>query len=105
MAQYRPSTSPTLFVCNFYEEAGRMGLHRDDAESESGARESRLSLSFGDERRVAPSRRRGTPSGRRMTLRSGDALIFGGPSRIGITTAQARQGGDGACGTGHVPGG
>ena len=27
--------APDVVVCNYYEEAGRMGLHRDDAESEA----------------------------------------------------------------------
>ena len=75
--------APDVVVCNFYEEAGRMGLHRDDAESEAAlARGSPVvSLSFGDECvfAIAPSR---DAERTRMTLRSGDALIFGGPSRL-----------------------
>ena len=74
---------PDVVVCNFYEEAGRMGLHRDDAESaEALARGSPVvSLSFGDECvfALAPSR---DSERTRTTLRSGDALVFGGPSRL-----------------------
>ena len=68
---------------SLYEEAGRMGLHRDDAESEAAlARGSPVvSLSFGDECvfALAPSR---DSERTRTTLRSGDALVFGGPSRL-----------------------
>lgn len=75
--------APDVVLCNFYDKAGRMGLHRDDAESsEALARGSPVvSLSFGDDAvfAMAPSRDAGRT---RVTLRSGDALVFGGPSRL-----------------------
>jgi alkylated DNA repair protein (DNA oxidative demethylase) len=71
---------PEACLINFYEPSARMGLHQDRDEEDFSAPV--LSLSLGDAclfriggtTRAAPTRS--------FRLQSGDALTFGGPSRL-----------------------
>lgn len=71
---------PDACLVNFYAETAKMGLHQDRDEETFEA--PILSISLGDEaafRLGGPARADRTRSFR---LRSGDALAFGGPSRL-----------------------
>jgi alkylated DNA repair protein (DNA oxidative demethylase) len=77
-----PFDAPDVCLVNFYERGGRLDLHRDDAEAEAAiARGSPVvSLSLGCEAAFATAETRDGQRSR-ILLRSGDALVFGGPSR------------------------
>lgn len=71
---------PDACLVNYYEPKARMGLHQDKDEEELDAPV--LSLSLGDAclfRYGGLERRDPTRS---IRLRSGDALVFGGPARL-----------------------
>jgi alkylated DNA repair protein (DNA oxidative demethylase) len=71
---------PDACLINFYEPAARMGLHQDRDEEEFDAPV--VSLSLGDTalfRYGGPERKDPTRS---VKLRSGDAIVFGGPARL-----------------------
>jgi len=71
---------PDACLINFYEPAARMGMHQDKDEEDLAAPV--VSLSLGD---TAVFRYggldRGSPT-RSIRLRSGDAIVFGGPARL-----------------------
>jgi alkylated DNA repair protein (DNA oxidative demethylase) len=71
---------PEACLINFYDGEARMGLHQDRDEEDFDAPV--VSLSLGDTalfRYGGLDRRHPTTS---LKLRSGDALVFGGPSRL-----------------------
>jgi alkylated DNA repair protein (DNA oxidative demethylase) len=71
---------PDACLINFYEPAAKMGLHQDKDEEEFAAPV--VSLSLGDTalfRYGGLERRDPTRS---VRLRSGDAIVFGGPARL-----------------------
>ncbi|MBQ0822173.1 alpha-ketoglutarate-dependent dioxygenase AlkB [Microvirga terrae] len=71
---------PDACLINFYEPAARMGMHQDRDEEEFDAPV--VSLSLGDTavfRYGGLERRDPTRS---VRLRSGDAIVFGGPARL-----------------------
>jgi alkylated DNA repair protein (DNA oxidative demethylase) len=71
---------PEACLINFYDGKARMGLHQDRDEEDFDAPV--VSLSLGDTalfRYGGLDRRHPTTS---LKLRSGDALVFGGPSRL-----------------------
>jgi alkylated DNA repair protein (DNA oxidative demethylase) len=71
---------PDACLINFYEPTARMGLHQDKDEEEFAAPV--VSLSLGDTalfRYGGLERRDPTKS---IRLRSGDAIVFGGPARL-----------------------
>lgn len=71
---------PDACLVNVYQPTAKMGLHQDRDEEEFDA--SVVSLSLGDAalfRYGGLERRSPTKS---LKLRSGDALVFGGPSRL-----------------------
>ena len=78
------SLAPDLCILNYYDAEGRMGLHQDKDESvrslEAGLPVGSVSLGdtarflFGGLRRKDPVEAR--------PLESGDAFVFGGPSRL-----------------------
>jgi DNA oxidative demethylase len=73
-----------LCILNYYGEDGRMGLHQDKDESESSlaAGVPVVSVSLGDTARfLFGGLRRKDPCESRL-LESGDAFVFGGPSRL-----------------------
>lgn len=71
---------PDACLINFYEPSARMGLHQDKDEEELDAPVVSLSLGdtalfrYGGLERKAPTRS--------IRLRSGDAIVFGGPARL-----------------------
>ena len=75
---------PDVCIVNFYDFDGRMGLHQDKDESAGSIAEGApvVSISLGDTARflLGGVRRRDpvTP----FLLESGDAFVFGGPSRL-----------------------
>ncbi|MEM7499437.1 MAG: alpha-ketoglutarate-dependent dioxygenase AlkB [Pseudomonadota bacterium] len=73
---------PDCCLVNWYGEGARMGLHRDADEGEDAFAAPVLSLSLGDPARFRIGGvERGGPT-RSLILRSGDALVMGGPSRL-----------------------
>jgi alkylated DNA repair protein (DNA oxidative demethylase) len=71
---------PDACLVNFYEASARLGLHQDRDEEEFAAPVVSLSLGdtalfrYGGTERKSPTRS--------IRLRSGDAIVFGGPSRL-----------------------
>lgn len=74
------AVSYDIALVNFYDASARMGMHRDSDER-SGAPV--VSFSLGDSCvfRFGTTESRGRPW-RDVSLRSGDAFVFGGPSRL-----------------------
>jgi alkylated DNA repair protein (DNA oxidative demethylase) len=73
---------PDCCLVNRYAEGARMGLHRDADEGETAFAAPVVSISLGDPARFrvgGPERRNPTRS---LWLRSGDALVMGGPARL-----------------------
>jgi alkylated DNA repair protein (DNA oxidative demethylase) len=73
-----------LCILNYYDAEGRMGLHQDKDESEASiaAGIPVVSVSLGDTARfLFGGLRRREPVESRL-LESGDAFVFGGPSRL-----------------------
>jgi alkylated DNA repair protein (DNA oxidative demethylase) len=73
-----------ICIMNFYDAEGRMGLHQDKDEHERSlaAGVPVVSLSIGDTARflIGGTRRRDPVDA--LLLESGDAFVFGGPSRL-----------------------
>ncbi|MCW3038921.1 MAG: alpha-ketoglutarate-dependent dioxygenase AlkB [Solirubrobacterales bacterium] len=71
--------APDAALINFYDAAARMGMHQDHEER---SRAPIVSLSLGDRCvfRFGNTEDRGRPY-RDLELRSGDLVVFGGPSR------------------------
>lgn len=78
------SLDPDICIMNFYDGDGRMGLHQDKDEHERSiaAGVPVVSLSIGDTARFlfGGTRRRDPVDA--LLLESGDAFVFGGPSRL-----------------------
>ena len=76
--------TPDICLINWYGEDGRMGLHQDKDESRESldAGAPVVSLSIGDTARFlfGGTRRRDPVDS--LLLESGDAFVFGGPSRL-----------------------
>ncbi|MEM9765581.1 MAG: alpha-ketoglutarate-dependent dioxygenase AlkB [Pseudomonadota bacterium] len=73
---------PDCCLMNWYGEGAKMGLHRDADEGEAAFAAPVLSLSLGDPARFRiGGTERGGPT-QSLVLRSGDALVMGGPSRL-----------------------
>jgi DNA oxidative demethylase len=73
-----------LCILNYYDAAGRMGLHQDKDESEESLAAGRpvVSVSVGDAARFlfgGPRRRDPVDT---IQLQSGDAFVFGGAARL-----------------------
>ena len=71
---------PEACLVNFYDPAARMGSHRDADEAETAAPVVSVSLGCDAVFHLGGTRRAGPK--RRLTLRSGDVVILGGPSRL-----------------------
>jgi DNA alkylation damage repair protein AlkB len=75
---------PDLCIMNFYELESRMGVHQDKDESreslEAGA--PIVSVSLGDTARFTVGGLTRKEPMRPLLLRSGDVVVFGGPSRL-----------------------
>jgi alkylated DNA repair protein (DNA oxidative demethylase) len=75
---------PDLCILNYYDADGRMGLHQDKDE---GARSLAagipvVSISLGDTARFLFGGLKRRDPVEAMSLESGDAFVFGGPSRL-----------------------
>ncbi|XP_062008786.1 uncharacterized protein LOC133725519 [Rosa rugosa] len=78
-----PRMTPDICLVNFYSSAGRLGLHQDRDESEQSLREHLpvVSFSIGDAAEFLYGDQRDVELAKKITLESGDVLIFGGESR------------------------
>ncbi|KAF5840213.1 2OG-Fe(II) oxygenase superfamily-domain-containing protein [Dunaliella salina] len=78
-----PSISPDICLVNYYEKSGRLGLHQDKDESSDSLRQGIpvVSFSIGDTADFVMSRTHDEEP-QTLQLCSGDALVFGGPSRM-----------------------
>lgn len=71
---------PDACLINFYEPGARMGLHQDKDEEEFAAPV--VSLSLGDTALFRYGGLDRKDPTRSVRLRSGDAIVFGGPARL-----------------------
>jgi alkylated DNA repair protein (DNA oxidative demethylase) len=71
---------PDACLVNFYEPTARMGMHQDKDEEEFAAPV--VSLSLGDTALFRYSGLERKDPTRSIKLRSGDAIVFGGPARL-----------------------
>ena len=73
-----------LCIINYYDAAGRMGLHQDKDESERSIAAGRpvVSLSIGDTARFLFGGLRRRDPVESLMLESGDVFVFGGPARL-----------------------
>jgi alkylated DNA repair protein (DNA oxidative demethylase) len=71
---------PDACLINFYEPTARMGLHQDKDEEEFDAPV--VSLSLGDTALFRHGGLERKDPTRSIRLRSGDAIVFGGPARL-----------------------
>jgi DNA oxidative demethylase len=75
---------PDICIMNYYDAAGRMGLHQDKDEGERSiaAGVPVVSISLGDTARFLFGALRRRDPIETVLLESGDAFVFGGPSRL-----------------------
>jgi alkylated DNA repair protein (DNA oxidative demethylase) len=71
---------PDACLINFYEPTARMGLHQDKDEEDFAAPV--VSLSLGDTALFRYGGLERKDSTKSIRLRSGDAIVFGGPARL-----------------------
>ena len=76
--------APDLCLINWYGPEGRMGLHQDKDESRASldAGHPVVSISIGDTARFLFGGERRKDPVQVLLLESGDAFVFGGPSRL-----------------------
>lgn len=74
------SHPPDACLINFYESSARMGLHQDKDEEELDAPV--VSLSLGDTALFRYGGLERKDPTRSIRLKSGDAIVFGGPARL-----------------------
>jgi alkylated DNA repair protein (DNA oxidative demethylase) len=78
------SIEPDICILNYYRDDGRMGVHRDKDESAESiaAGVPIVSVSLGDTARFLFGGLRRRDPMQVRSLESGDAFVFGGPSRL-----------------------
>ncbi|KAI3683891.1 hypothetical protein L1987_84406 [Smallanthus sonchifolius] len=86
-----PCISPDICIVNFYTKSGRLGLHQDKDESDTSLKKGLpvVSFSIGDSAEFLYGETRSIDEADKVTLESGDVLIFGGKSRLiyhGVTS-------------------
>jgi DNA oxidative demethylase len=76
--------APDVCIVNWYTAGSRMGLHQDKDESAASLKQGApvVSLSLGDTARFLFGGLRRREPARTLLLESGDAFVFGGPSRL-----------------------
>jgi alkylated DNA repair protein (DNA oxidative demethylase) len=76
--------TPDICLINFYDAAGRMGVHQDKDESPASIAQGTpvVSLSLGDTARFLFGGLRRRDPVEPILLESGDAFVFGGPARL-----------------------
>ncbi|KAK9047834.1 hypothetical protein SSX86_033204 [Deinandra increscens subsp. villosa] len=79
-----PSMSPDICIVNFYSTAGGLGLHQDRDESIDSLSRGLpvVSISIGDAAEFLYGDKGAVKKAKKMVLKSGDVLIFGGKSRL-----------------------
>lgn len=94
--------APDVALVNFYDASARMGMHADRDELDDAPV---VSLSIGDACvfRFGNTQARGRPY-RDVELRSGDLVVFGGPSRLAYHGVPRIHPGTGDPATGLGPG-
>lgn len=75
---------PDLCILNYYDAAGRMGVHQDKDETEASIVKGLpvVSVSLGDTARFLFGGTRRRDPVESFLLASGDAFVFGGPARL-----------------------
>ena len=78
------SAEPDICILNFYTGAGKLGLHQDKDERPEtiAAGIPVVSISLGDTAQFLIGGTRRKDPVEKVLLESGDALVFGGPSRL-----------------------
>ncbi|XP_022980605.1 uncharacterized protein LOC111479925 isoform X2 [Cucurbita maxima] len=78
-----PWMKPNICIVNFYLQNGRLGLHQDRDESQESLEKGLpvVSFSIGDSAEFLFGDRSDIDQAEKVTLESGDILIFGGKSR------------------------
>ncbi|RWR79007.1 2-oxoglutarate-dependent dioxygenase family protein, putative isoform 1 [Cinnamomum micranthum f. kanehirae] len=78
-----PNMTPDICIVNFYTDTGKLGLHQDRDESPESLRRELpvVSFSLGDSAEFLYGDDRDVDKANKVTLESGDVLIFGGKSR------------------------
>lgn len=73
-----------ICILNYYDADGRMGLHQDKDESERSLAAGLpvVSISLGDTAQFLFGGLRRRDPVEKLTLRSGDVFVFGGPARL-----------------------
>jgi alkylated DNA repair protein (DNA oxidative demethylase) len=76
--------TPDVCLINFYDAAGRMGVHQDRDESPASIAEGApiVSVSLGDTARFLLGGLQRRDPMESIFLESGDAFVFGGPARL-----------------------
>ncbi|XP_008782612.2 uncharacterized protein LOC103702095 [Phoenix dactylifera] len=79
-----PNMSPDICVVNFYNNAGKLGLHQDRDESKKSLHKGLpvVSFSLGDSAEFLYGVERDADNAEKVVLESGDVLMFGGNSRL-----------------------
>ncbi|XP_062091922.1 uncharacterized protein LOC133797856 [Humulus lupulus] len=80
---FLPGMKPDICLVNFYSTNGRLGLHQDRDESSQSIKKGLpvVSFSIGDSAEFLYSDERDVDGAKKVTLKSGDVLVFGGKSR------------------------
>ncbi|KAF6146451.1 hypothetical protein GIB67_037751 [Kingdonia uniflora] len=78
-----PLMHPDICIVNFYTQSGKLGLHQDRDESPESLHKRLpvVSFSIGDDAEFLYGDDRDVDKAKKVTLKSGDVLIFGGESR------------------------
>ncbi|KAL5996813.1 hypothetical protein ACLOJK_007733 [Asimina triloba] len=78
-----PSMKPDICIVNFYTNTGKLGLHQDKDDSIESLRAGLpvVSFSIGDSAEFLYGDERDVEKAKKVTLKTGDVLIFGGESR------------------------
>jgi DNA oxidative demethylase len=76
--------TPDICLINFYDAAGRMGVHQDKDESPASIADGApvVSISLGDTARFLFGGLKRRDPVESILLESGDAFVFGGPARL-----------------------
>ena len=76
--------TPDICLINFYDAAGRMGVHQDKDESPASLADGApvVSISLGDTARFLFGGLKRRDPVESILLESGDAFVFGGPARL-----------------------
>lgn len=79
-----PLMEPDICIANFYANTGKLGLHQDKDESDESIKNGLpvVSFSIGDTAEFLYGDDRDVAKAKKIELKSGDVLIFGGKSRL-----------------------